>query len=96
MGAAAGGGNRCWRSRPLRVPAPASHSRRLLLRGSARRRPSLPVCGVQGLGKTLQTISLIAYLHEYRGIKGPHMVIVPKSTLHNWMNEFKRFCPVIR
>jgi SNF2 family DNA or RNA helicase len=50
----------------------------------------------QGLGKTLQTISLVAYLHEYRGIKGPHIVIVPKSTLGNWMNEFRRFCPVIR
>lgn len=49
-----------------------------------------------GLGKTLQTISLLAYLHEYRGIKGPHIVIVPKSTLGNWMNEFRRFCPVIR
>ena len=31
-----------------------------------------------GLGKTLQTISLIAYLKEFRGINGPHMVIVPK------------------
>lgn len=52
--------------------------------------------GLQGLGKTLQTISLVAYLNEYRGIKGPHIVIVPKSTLGNWMNEFRRFCPVIR
>ncbi len=49
-----------------------------------------------GLGKTLQTISLLAYLREYRGINGPHMVIVPKSTLHNWMNEFKRWCPPIK
>ncbi|CAA7061895.1 unnamed protein product [Microthlaspi erraticum] len=49
-----------------------------------------------GLGKTLQTISLLAYLHEYRGISGPHMVVAPKSTLGNWMNEIKRFCPVLR
>eukprot|EP00884_Botryococcus_braunii_P010359 jgi/Botrbrau1/19324/Bobra.0073s0055.1 len=49
-----------------------------------------------GLGKTLQTISLLGYLHEYRGIKGPHMVIVPKSTLHNWINEFRKWCPIIR
>jgi hypothetical protein len=54
--------------------------------------PSLP----QGLGKTLQTISLLGYLREFRGITGPHMVIVPKSTLHNWLNEFKRWCPVIK
>ena len=49
-----------------------------------------------GLGKTLQTISLLGYLNEMRGITGPHLVIVPKSTLHNWMNEFKRWCPIIR
>ncbi|KAL6517182.1 ISWI chromatin-remodeling complex ATPase chr11 [Orobanche hederae] len=49
-----------------------------------------------GLGKTLQTISLMGYLHEFRGITGPHMVVAPKSTLGNWMNELKRFCPVLR
>ena len=49
-----------------------------------------------GLGKTLQTISLLGYLHEFRGITGPHLVIVPKSTLHNWINEFRKWCPVIR
>ncbi|KAK4755650.1 hypothetical protein SAY87_009407 [Trapa incisa] len=49
-----------------------------------------------GLGKTLQTISLMGYLHEFRGITGPHMVVAPKSTLGNWMNEISRFCPVLR
>ncbi|KAI9386423.1 hypothetical protein POPTR_010G021400v4 [Populus trichocarpa] len=49
-----------------------------------------------GLGKTLQTISLMGYLHEFRGITGPHMVVAPKSTLGNWMNEIRRFCPVLR
>ncbi|XP_023514319.1 ISWI chromatin-remodeling complex ATPase CHR11 [Cucurbita pepo subsp. pepo] len=49
-----------------------------------------------GLGKTLQTISLLGYLHEYRGITGPHMVVAPKSTLGNWMNEIRRFCPILR
>ncbi|CAJ1941150.1 unnamed protein product [Sphenostylis stenocarpa] len=49
-----------------------------------------------GLGKTLQTISLLGYLHEFRAIKGPHMVVAPKSTLGNWMNEIRRFCPVLR
>ncbi|KAH9328774.1 hypothetical protein KI387_000882, partial [Taxus chinensis] len=49
-----------------------------------------------GLGKTLQTISLLGYLHEFRGISGPHMVVAPKSTLGNWMNEIRRFCPILR
>uniref|UniRef100_A0A803Q572 Uncharacterized protein n=1 Tax=Cannabis sativa TaxID=3483 RepID=A0A803Q572_CANSA len=49
-----------------------------------------------GLGKTLQTISLMGYLHEFRGITGPHMVVAPKSTLGNWMNEIRRFCPTLR
>ncbi|CAN1164463.1 ISWI chromatin-remodeling complex ATPase CHR17 [Linum perenne] len=49
-----------------------------------------------GLGKTLQTISLLGYLHEFLGINGPHMVVAPKSTLRNWMNEIRQFCPILR
>ena len=51
---------------------------------------------MQGLGKTLQTISLIGYLNEARGIKGPHLVIVPKSVMGNWCNEFRKFAPTIK
>merc|ERR1712137_457305 len=46
-----------------------------------------------GLGKTLQTISLLGYLKNVRGQSGPHLVIVPKSTLANWNKEFHRWCP---
>ena len=46
-----------------------------------------------GLGKTLQTISLLGYLYECRAINGPHLVIVPKSTLSNWHREFLKWCP---
>lgn len=53
-------------------------------------------CFLQGLGKTLQTISLLGYMKHYRNIPGPHMVLVPKSTLQNWMNEFKRWVPTLR
>lgn len=49
-----------------------------------------------GLGKTLQTIAFLAYLREQRGVKGPHVVIVPKSVVGNWIREFKMWCPVIR
>ena len=49
-----------------------------------------------GLGKTLQTISLLAYLREARGVKGPHLVIVPKSVVGNWIKEFRKWCPSIK
>jgi SWI/SNF-related matrix-associated actin-dependent regulator of chromatin subfamily A member 5 len=49
-----------------------------------------------GLGKTLQTISLLAYLRESRGVRGAHMVIVPKSVVGNWIREFKKWCPSIK
>ncbi|KAL7551496.1 hypothetical protein ACHAWF_014686 [Thalassiosira exigua] len=49
-----------------------------------------------GLGKTLQTISLLAYLREARGVKGPHIVVVPKSVVGNWIKEFRKWCPSIR
>jgi SWI/SNF-related matrix-associated actin-dependent regulator of chromatin subfamily A member 5 len=49
-----------------------------------------------GLGKTLQSISVLAYNREYLNVTGPHLILVPKSTLSNWCNEFRRWCPVFR
>eukprot|EP00357_Protocruzia_adherens_P031034 CAMPEP_0115046438 /NCGR_PEP_ID=MMETSP0216-20121206/48748_1 /TAXON_ID=223996 /ORGANISM="Protocruzia adherens, Strain Boccale" /LENGTH=1110 /DNA_ID=CAMNT_0002429517 /DNA_START=236 /DNA_END=3568 /DNA_ORIENTATION=+ len=49
-----------------------------------------------GLGKTIQTISLLAYMREFKNIKGHHIVIVPKSTMWNWMNEFAKWAPCMR
>jgi SWI/SNF-related matrix-associated actin-dependent regulator of chromatin subfamily A member 5 len=49
-----------------------------------------------GLGKTLQSISILAYQWEYQRIQGPHLICVPKSTLSNWMNELQRWCPSLR
>ena len=49
-----------------------------------------------GLGKTLQTISLLAYLAANKGIWGPHLIVVPTSTMLNWECEFKRFCPSMK
>ncbi|PIO72732.1 protein, SNF2 family [Teladorsagia circumcincta] len=49
----------------------------------------------QGLGKTLQTIALLGYMKHYKNMASPHLVIVPKSTLKNWMNEFAKWCPSI-
>ncbi|KAG0256341.1 hypothetical protein BG011_004610 [Mortierella polycephala] len=46
-----------------------------------------------GLGKTLQTISFLGYLKHIQGVAGPHLVVVPKSTLHNWKSEFNKWLP---
>ncbi|SGZ39708.1 related to Transcription regulatory protein SNF2 [Hanseniaspora guilliermondii] len=48
-----------------------------------------------GLGKTVQTLSLLTYLYEHKGIKGPFLVLVPLSTMTNWVNEFKRWAPAL-
>ena len=49
-----------------------------------------------GLGKTIQTIAFLAWLSETKKIFGPHLVIAPKSTLGNWMNELKKWLPHFR
>uniref|UniRef100_A0A336MTU9 Chromatin-remodeling ATPase INO80 n=1 Tax=Culicoides sonorensis TaxID=179676 RepID=A0A336MTU9_CULSO len=49
-----------------------------------------------GLGKTLQTISMLGYLKNVRKSNGHSIVIAPKSTIQNWMNELKRWCPSLR
>ncbi|KAJ1628926.1 SNF2 family N-terminal domain-containing protein [Pavlovales sp. CCMP2436] len=46
-----------------------------------------------GLGKTLQSLSLLSYLKTYRSFGGPHLVIVPKSTIGNWARECARWTP---
>ena len=48
-----------------------------------------------GLGKTLQSISILVYMMEYRQISGPHLIVVPKSTMSNWMKEIKRWAPTL-
>lgn len=45
-----------------------------------------------GLGKTCQVISFLSHLKETR-VRGPHLIIVPGSTLENWLREFKTFSP---
>lgn len=48
-----------------------------------------------GLGKTLQTIAFLGYLRHIMGTTGPHLVIVPKSTLDNWKREFSKWTPEV-
>ena len=49
-----------------------------------------------GLGKTIMTISLLAHLACEKEIWGPHLIIVPTSTMLNWEVEFKRWCPSLK
>ncbi|KAJ8680256.1 hypothetical protein QAD02_016043 [Eretmocerus hayati] len=49
-----------------------------------------------GLGKTVQVIAFLTYLKEANLIDdkdGPHLIIVPSSTMENWSNELERWSP---
>ena len=48
-----------------------------------------------GLGKTIQSIAFISYLRERKNNLGPFLVVVPLSTLSNWIMEFSRWCPAL-
>lgn len=48
-----------------------------------------------GLGKTIQTIGLITYLMERKKVNGPFLIIVPLSTLSNWVLEFEKWAPSV-
>ncbi|KAH9314573.1 hypothetical protein KI387_023200 [Taxus chinensis] len=45
-----------------------------------------------GLGKTVQTIGVLAHL-KGKDMHGPFLVIAPLTTLSNWVNEITRFAP---
>lgn len=48
-----------------------------------------------GLGKTIQTIAFLAHLLE-EGETGPHVIIVPSSTIDNWLRELHTWCPALK
>ncbi len=49
-----------------------------------------------GLGKTIQAIALLAHISENKHNCGPFLIVAPSSTLFNWQQEIKRFCPVLK
>jgi superfamily II DNA or RNA helicase len=51
-----------------------------------------------GLGKTIQTLSLLQKHYGNDGAKGrrPSIIVVPRSLIHNWMEESARFTPNLR
>ncbi|OMP00371.1 SNF2-related protein [Corchorus olitorius] len=48
-----------------------------------------------GLGKTVQVMALIAYLMEFKGNYGPHLIIVPNAVLVNWKSELHTWLPSV-
>lgn len=46
-----------------------------------------------GLGKTLQSVSMLGYLQNEQQIQGPFLVVVPLSVVTNWVKEFRKWVP---
>lgn len=58
------------------------------------RRMSCILADEMGLGKTIQVIALLAHIKEaHPDAAYRHLVVVPPSTLENWVREFDRFAP---
>ena len=49
-----------------------------------------------GLGKTIQTIALFCYLMDFKHNYGPFLIVVPLTTLSNWLLEFNKWAPSIK
>ena len=51
-----------------------------------------------GLGKTVQILALLAAHHvpAVRTRKAPSLIVVPRSLIHNWIQEAKRFAPTLK
>lgn len=49
-----------------------------------------------GLGKTVQAVSFISYLINVQQITRPFLIVVPLSTIENWVREFTKWCPEAR
>ena len=47
-----------------------------------------------GLGKTVQVIALLSWLHDSRQYQ-PSLIVVPLTTVGNWIAEFARFAPTL-
>ncbi|BBN06231.1 chromodomain-helicase-DNA-binding protein 1-like [Marchantia polymorpha subsp. ruderalis] len=49
-----------------------------------------------GLGKTLQSITLLVYLKFQRHCPGPYLILCPLSVTDGWASELERFAPKLR
>ena len=46
-----------------------------------------------GLGKTVQTVAFLSWLIYARRQNGPHLVVVPLSTVPAWQETFEKWAP---
>ncbi|ETW33295.1 hypothetical protein PFTANZ_05986, partial [Plasmodium falciparum Tanzania (2000708)] len=58
-----------------------------------KRNLSVLLADEMGLGKTVQTIAVVGHMLYKEKLIGPYLVIVPQSTVDNWLNEFKSWLP---
>ncbi|SBS81492.1 SNF2 helicase, putative [Plasmodium ovale] len=58
-----------------------------------KRNLSVLLADEMGLGKTVQTIAVVGHMLYKEKLVGPYLVIVPQSTVDNWLNEFKSWLP---
>lgn len=49
-----------------------------------------------GLGKTIQVLAFLAGRKAARRAKGTTLVVAPRSLVHNWLDEARRFAPSLR
>jgi chromodomain-helicase-DNA-binding protein 1 len=57
------------------------------------KRKNVIIADEMGLGKTVQTVSFVSWLIHQRKQEGPHLIVVPLSTLPAWMETFAKWTP---
>jgi superfamily II DNA or RNA helicase len=49
-----------------------------------------------GLGKTVQILALLLDHHSQTSPLKPSIIVVPRTLVHNWKSEAKKFCPTLK
>jgi chromodomain-helicase-DNA-binding protein 7 len=49
-----------------------------------------------GLGKTAQSIAVMAWLKQYAGVASPFIVVAPLTTLGHWQREIQTWTGMVR
>lgn len=57
------------------------------------KRDNVIIADEMGLGKTVQTVSFVSWLIHEKKQEGPHLIVVPLSTLPAWMETFAKWAP---